>query len=836
MGKKYQWILAAIMYSAISTSANAGYITTVPDGEANAPVDIYKTENVTGPMQTNDWWSNVAWQDLSTAAYPHPLAMQHEEEGLRIYYPGNRIYENGTYTIASVNDIHDFTVGHSNSDTFSEAKVDGFSDWFVTTKYESDDNSITASFGHGSPYVYFLYAGGNPELSFYTIPKVWYGDENSPVLGITMEGAHYALFGPTGSTWTGINSKTLTNLLNGKDYFSVAVLPDASEETLLAFQKYAYSFVTNTQVDWQYNNEKSEVTSTFTYTTEAKEGDTTGTIMSLYPHQWRNSNGTLLEYTYPSIRGTMKTIAGHSFTTSMTFNGLLPALPNVGSYDINTLASYVDEAEAENYNMANVDTYWIGKRLGKLAVLAPIADQVGDTVASTQFRDEIKSILEEWFTPTNDDGSNKSSSVFYYNENWGTLIGYPDSYGSSYELNDHHFHYGYFIKAAAEIARVDSEWAEQWGEMVELLIRDIASNRRDDNMFPFMRNFDPYAGHSWASGKSPFADGNNNESSSEGMNAWAGIIQWAELTDNTELRDFAIYLYTTEMNGINEYWFDVTGENFPESYTASTASMVWGAKTVGNAVWWSDNTEEIHGINWLPFTAGSLYLTHHTDYAEFNYQTLVSENDNSEVFSLWYDLILMYRAISDASGALNLFKAEAATLTPETGNSKANIYHWIGNLAAIGTIDNSITANYPFYSVFNKDGVITYVVYNMSNQEVQVTFSNGYSLTAPTGSFTVNDSELTSPDDDSDGETSDGSEGDTGDDSDGETSDGSEDDSGDASDGETSDGSEGDTGDSEEDENVTSAKSQSGSLSILGLMGLLMIAIRRKFTQSVNVK
>lgn len=741
MSNNYKWVLTATLIATLSASVHAGYITTIPPGEDNAPDVIYKTDNVTGPMQTNDWWSNVAWQDFSNAAYPHPLAMQHEEAGLRIYYPGNRIYENSTYTSASINDIHDFTVGHSNSSSFSAANVDSFSDWFVTTKYENGSNSITASFGHGSPYVYFLFEGGNPELSFYTVPQVWYGDESSSVLGITMEGAHYALYGPTGSTWEGINSTTLTNLLeDGQNYFSVAVLPDASEETLLAFQEYAYSFVTDTKVDWSYNSDSSEVTSTFTYTTEAKEGEQTGTIMSLYPHQWRNSSDALLDYTYPSIRGTMKTTAGSSFSTTMTFSGLLPALPDAGSYDINTLASFVDEAEAENYDKTNVDTYWIGKRLGKLAVLAPIADQVGDSVAATQFRDEIKEILEEWFTATNADGSDKSSLVFYYNENWGTLIGYPDSYGSSYELNDHHFHYGYFIKAAAEIARVDPDWATEWGEMVELLIRDIANKDRDDDMFPFMRNFDPYEGHSWASGESPFADGNNNESSSEGMNAWAGIIQWAELTNNTELRDFAIYLYTTEMNGINEYWFDVTDENFPESYTASTASMVWGGKTVGNAVWWSGNTEEIHGINWLPFTAGSLYLTHYPDYAQFNYETLVSENGGSDEFDLWYDLILMYRAISDADGAMEQFSEQAADISPETGNSKANIYHWIGNLQALGTIDNSITADYPFYGVFSKGEVTTYVVYNMSDDDITVTFSDGYTTTVPSHNFAINES------------------------------------------------------------------------------------------------
>ena len=76
----------------------------------------------------------------------------------------------------------------------------------------------------------------------------------------------------------------------------------------------------------------------------------------------------------------------------------------------------------------------------------------------------------------------KPKGLFYYNRPWGTLIGYPAGYGSDTELNDHHFHYGYFLFAAAEIARRDPAWAAagRWGGMVKLLVRDIASAGRRD--------------------------------------------------------------------------------------------------------------------------------------------------------------------------------------------------------------------------------------------------------------------------------------------------------------------------------------------------------------------
>lgn len=722
---------ASLAFSGEVPLGSGSYSTVLPPGAASPQSQIYKTGNVTGAMPTNDWWSNLAWDTYSEAQYPHPLALKNQSGGIRVYYPGNRITSNSACICGWMNDIHDFVVGHSAVGSFPDAKVDGYSDWFVKALYQSGGNTMQVSYGHGSPYVYFTFAGGSPKLAFAEVPAVWSGNAQSPVLGVTIAGAHYGLFGASGSTWSGIGGKTLTN--NGSAYFSVAVLPDNSAATLNKFAQYAYSHVTNTQVGYAYNAASGTVTTTFTYATQAKQGSQTGTLFALYPHQWKNTSTTLSSYTYNSVNGLMKVGEGSSFQTSMKFTGVLPSLPDLGTYNRATLQQYVDEAEAETYSGAP-DTYWVGKRLGKLASLAPIADQLGDSAAAAKFRDEIKGTLQNWFKASDASGNLKSSQLFAYNGNWGTLIGYPDSYGSAIELNDHHFHYGYFVKAAAEVARVDKAWANQWGPMVNLLIRDMANWNRGDAMFPYLRNFDPYAGHSWASGHARFGDGNNNESSSEGMNAWAGMILWGEATGHAAIRDAGIYMYANEMNAINEYWFDVSGGNFPSGFTRSTASMVWGGKTVGDGTWWTANPEEVHGINWLPITGASLYLTHHPAYANENYNALVSENGGTN-FSPWEDLIYEYRAISNIAEAKGFWNTRGAALTAEAGNSKAMAYHWIFNLDAIGNADPTVTADYPIAAAFKKGNVKTYVVYNMTGSAKTVTFSDGHTVTAAANSF-----------------------------------------------------------------------------------------------------
>ena len=90
-------------------------------------------------------------------------------------------------------------------------------------------------------------------------------------------------------------------------------------------------------------------------------------------------------------------------------------------------------------------------------------------------------------------------------------------------------------------------------------------------MFPYIRCFDKYAGHSWASGDANFADGNNQESSSESLNAWYGMMLWGEATGDKTVRDTGLSLFNTERTAVEEYWFDVSDTNFPKEFPAGRA-------------------------------------------------------------------------------------------------------------------------------------------------------------------------------------------------------------------------------------------------------------------------
>lgn len=767
--------------------------------------DVQTTKHITSnlanqPMPTNSWWSSILWegtnspwQDWGTrgshnVSYAHPFAIKPEINGIRLYSPRLEDFWAIDYAFVGtmpapatqwVNGVEqpmhdtvyfkelDFVLGNSAASGNFTAKVHDYSDWYVTTRMEAGTAAMDVTFGHGSPYVFANYSNGNPTLSFAThstapvaasTPEIWSGNSSSAVIGFSVQGRNYAAFAPAGTTWSGLGTSKITaNLPAGKKYFSVAALP--SRAALPVVSKYAYNHVTGSQVSWNYQASNSKLLSTYAVTTNNyPESTGTGTLMGLYPHQWRKLAGgaSLTGDSYFTPRGYMKLAEGASFTTAITYQGVIPSLPALTDQaDKTRLSGLVNNVRSEVFS--NRDTYYTGKRLGKVATLIPLAQQAGNTAAETQFKDELKWRLEGWLKADVIDDLEPSpfaKNLFYYNSNWGTLLGIDGSFGSLKELNDHHFHYGYFVRAAAEVARNDKNWAQpqQFGGMIELLMRDYGNWERPRNpatsttgkMFPFLRNFDIYAGHSWASGHARFGAGNNNESSSEAMNAWTAMILWGEETGNTAVRDAGIFLYTTEMTAIQEYWNNVHEENYHPAYKRPMASLVWGGKT-DYATWFSPLAEAMHGIILLPIQSGSLYLGQYPEYARKNFDYMAN---GRTMFTMWDAIFYAYQAVYDPTTALANFNANEGRMRnsvagpasyTEEGNSLANTFAWIKTFHRFGRIDNEVVAtNHATFAVFRKDNERTYVAYNASATDAKnVTFNDGTSLLVSPGELKV---------------------------------------------------------------------------------------------------
>ncbi len=697
--------------SYLARGLSAAEAPTGPSNFLGNPVQPRVTENFQGPIPTNDWWTSLLWpfypgNEHGENLFAHPKVLKSFPNGLALGYPTEpQLTEDGVHYLYHFRE--DLRVGLSGLNAH-EVRVDDHSDWTVTARWQGGP-TMWATTGHGLPFTYFTGVGAGFQVQTVGALEVFHQQNN--VLGLTVNGAHYALFGPTGTAWTGHGTFS-----NPGPYLSVALLPERS--ALPLFTKYAYSFITDTKAEYHYDRNTGLVTTDFQVTTEAKEGTETGTLLALYRHQWLNTSTPTTPYSYWSPRGEMKLVEGAGFTTEHRYTGVLPAPPDVGGHDRQRLRSYVLEVAQEG-PLPPKDTYFGGKDLGRLAAVIPIAEELGETQARDAMLDKIRHRLDDYF-----DG--EEPFMLAYNSTWNALLAYPAAFESDRQLNDHHFHYAYLIMGAATVARYDQAWAEANLEAVEELIANVANFDRECTRYPYLRNFDPYAGHSWASGPQMFAGGNNQESSSEAINFATAVLLWAAETNHQDLEALGAYLYATETTAIEQYWFDVDQAVFPEGFAHPVLGMVWGA---GGAytTWWTNNPEEIHGINYLPITGGSFYLGRDPDKVRGQVQHL--ETQNGGPAQEWRDIIWSYLAFAENT-VLNRFYADP-DYPVEGGESRAHTYHWLGNLSHLGQQDPTVSADLSTFAVFLRDGLRTYVAYNPQNTPRTVTFSDGTTLDVP---------------------------------------------------------------------------------------------------------
>jgi len=681
------------------------------------------------PVPTNDWWSKLVKENHADNLFNYPMTLKTTNEGLVVTY----------IPWGVIGDSAPIAVGLSGLNT-SLATVSDYTDWTVTMNWSDSDNNLQATSGIGMPFIYF-------EKDSDDIVEI---KVNSGTVTISAEvliienasyGADFVVYAPVGSNWAQ-SGNTYTSNLNGNDYWSMAMLPlVTSNVTTVAneYKKYAYVFPVNTTTSWSYNEINGVVQTNFSITTETKEGSEINILQGLLPHQWNNlAAGSAIPngYSYNGVRGEIKTLDGNDFVVENTYKGILPTLPYLANYSDGFSPSELDNKISliENDALATwTDSYNEGQVMNRLIQTARIADQTGNIEARDKMIATIKERLEDWLTYQ----SGEVAFLFYYNSSWSSLLGYPSGHGQDTNINDHHFHWGYFIHAAAFMEQFEPGWSNDWGEMINLLIRDAASSDRNDDKFPFLRSFSPYAGHSWANGFATFPQGNDQESTSESMQFASSLIHWGTITENDVIRDLGIYIYTTEQTAIEEYWFDMYERNFQANQEYSLVSRVWG-NSYDNGTFWTNDIEASYGIELYPMHGGSLYLGQNTTYVqkiwdELQIHTGILNNTETNP-NLWHDTIWKYLSFLDPEKAIELYDAYP-NRGLKFGISDAQTYHWIHAMNAMGKIEASITADYPVAAVFNKDGDKTYVAHNYSDVPIIVTFSDGFTLNVPANSM-----------------------------------------------------------------------------------------------------
>ena len=684
------------------------------------------------PIPTNDWWSALLQNDHVSNLFSYPMALKTTNQGLVVSYIPWGVYDDQEPIVVGVTDLN-----------ATRATVSDYSDWTVTLDFNDGSHQIEAKSGVAMPFIYFEKSTGDEARVIINLGEVTVEGEMITVAN-ARNGADFAIYAPAGSSWTQ-NGKTYTSDLNGNDYWSMAMLPQGNNDIAQVaeeYKAYAYVFPTNTTANWDYNESTGAVRTEFNIETEVKEGTGTDMLIGLLPHQWGNLAGDSPNpdgYSYESVRGEIKTMAGNTFTVENTFRGILPTMPYLANYSEGFSPAELESkiAAIENEGLATwTDSYNEGQVMNRLIQTARIANQTGNTEARDKIIATIKERLEDWLTYE----AGEVAFLFYYNSDWTAMLGYPAGHGQDNNINDHHFHWGYFIHAAAFMEQYEPGWSAKWGDMINHLVRDASSPNRNDELFPYLRNFSPYSGHCWANGFASFPQGNDQESTSESMQFHTSLIHWGTITGNDEIRDLGIYLYTTEQTAIEEYWFDMNDRVFQDGQQYGMVSRVWG-NSYDNQTFWTADITASYVIEMYPIHGGSFYLGQNTDYVSKIWEELKTYtgilNPDDENPNLWHDVIWKYLSFIDPEEAIDLYNDNPDRIL-KFGVSDAQTYHWLHSINAMGRVKADITADYPIAVAFEQDGEITYVAHNYSDTPITVTYSDGFTLQVPANEMATN--------------------------------------------------------------------------------------------------
>ncbi|KAL8969840.1 MAG: hypothetical protein Q9183_001805, partial [Haloplaca sp. 2 TL-2023] len=199
--------------------------------------------------------------------------------------------------------------------------------------------------------------------------------------------------------------------------------------------------------------------------------------------------------------------------------------------------------------------------------------------------------------------TNQQLHPLVYDRAWGGLVstsaydnGNPISdFGNTF-YNDHHFHWGYFIHAAAIIGHLDPHWLLLNKDWVNTLVRDAANPTASDPYFPFSRMFDWFHGHSWAKGLFESADGKDEESSSEDAFFAYAMKLWGSVIGDESMEARGNLMLAIMKRTFRDYFLLERGNrNQPPLFLDNMVTGILFENKVDATTYFGNNLEYIHG-------------------------------------------------------------------------------------------------------------------------------------------------------------------------------------------------------------------------------------------------
>jgi endo-1,3(4)-beta-glucanase len=467
--------------------------------------------------------------------------------------------------------------------------------------------------------------------------------------------------------WISNSRIEATSAFNGT--VQVARTPSGSAEEEAIFDASAGVYVTGVNMSGFTAGTTGSYTFTFT-----KAGDTSRQpLMFALPHHVESfDNDTSRARTTVQLQTTTKGVATAVRRDSWTMTepnlptdiGFDPWNPeNRGQVTLSPVAIQAvnqagDREVAEDFNArTNLDSmYFSGKGLSKYATLVYTLNNLARNPSRAQ---EGLNKLKAAFAVF---AENRQKFPLVYESAWKGVVSTASyatgdagvDFGNSY-YNDHHFHFGYFIHAAAIIGYLDRNWLAANRDWVNMLVRDAANPSEQDPYFPVFRAFDWYHGHSWAKGLFPSADGKDEESSSEDAFFAYALKMWGRTSGDIYMEARGNLMLAVLARSLRNYFLlESSNRNHPSNFIANKVTGILFENKVDHVTYFGTNIEFIQGIHMIPINPSSAY-TRNRNFVSEEWRTFFDQGRADRAVGGWRGLLYANLAIIDPISSWKFF-------------------------------------------------------------------------------------------------------------------------------------------------------------------------------------
>ena len=630
------WLSASVFIILLSIGWGSFALDTMFPATKNEPIPSAHWLPQKKPAPTNAWFTNfildIDDKKWSEPVNVFPYLVRVGIKGIGVSYPSPIYYKEPAYpkVISALyyQFIGQFILG--SKELLIHYAVESYHGLAVDLAWANDSGQkIKAAVFQGSPYLSLYYSNTTPQLSSRF---KWLTINNKKQTGLADNESRYelrlAVDDKHTQTWILYSEKPL------KMMWSTSV----QGEELSATEPYTGWIRLVLQNDTQQgvNNDPSvldahaaaiPINYSQTYNSSAKHlmysfrWQTTNNkapLMLSLPHQRINNSLKTNSISYKGIKGLLLGTTESQWEIELPLIPIRFLQPKSISPQLRIILHNTLLAESKQTILSPIEDgpYFRGKKYARIARLMLIAHYLGEQEIVNQLSLYIKDSLTAVML-------GKAKWYFQYDATWGGIIPSIDDYGARH-YNDHHYHYGYWVYTFSVLAELDKSWfntplkskqftPKQW---IEQLILDYASPEHSVS-YPMQRYQDDYSGHSWASGITASVDGQNEQSSSEAVNAYYALALYGQATKNHHLFSWGQFLMTRELVSAQFYW-QINKENsvYSDEYKKynQVVGNLWASKVDSDAFFipcvaeYRCGLQYSFGIQMLPFTEISPYL------------------------------------------------------------------------------------------------------------------------------------------------------------------------------------------------------------------------------------